>query len=149
MRFLLIFRRKWDFCLFQSLNQQEGNSIKIGYFIVTYFFTTYYQSFRLEYLMYSIVWNKRLLILYFFPGPTALLRALRLLNFGNFSMAYRYIQVWWAFCNITLHIFFMPYVYSRPHVYSFWQIFHALRLLHALRLFQTLEYLIKVCVVLI
>ena len=45
-----------------------------------------------------------------------------------------------GFCNINLHIFFMPYVYSRPYVYSFWQIFQALRLFPALRLFQTLEY---------
>ena len=28
-----------------------------------------------------------------FPGPTALLKALRLLNFGIFAMAYRYFQV--------------------------------------------------------
>ena len=66
--------------------------------------------------------------------------ALRLLDFGIFSRFYRYFQVWWAFCNINLHILFMPYVYSRPYVYSFLQIFQALRLFPALRLFQTLEY---------
>ena len=80
------------------------------------------------------------IIFVFFPGPTALLKALRLSNFGIFSMAYRYFQVWWVFCNINLHILFMPYVYSRPYVYSFWQIFQALWLFPALRLFQTLEY---------
>ena len=80
----------------------------------------------------------------FFPGPTALLKALRLLNFGIFPRVYRYFQVWWFFCNINLHILFMPYVYSRPYVYSFWQIFQALRLFPALRLFQTLEY--SVCI---
>ena len=55
-------------------------------------------------------------------------------------MAYRYFCILWVFCNITLHILFMPYVYSRPYVYSFGQIFQALRLFPAVRLFQTLEY---------
>ena len=41
----------------------------------------------------SIDEEKRLLILDIFPGPTALLNALRLLNFGFFSVAYRYFQV--------------------------------------------------------
>ena len=69
----------------------------------------------------------------FFPGPTALSKALRLLNFEIFSMAYRHFHVWWVFCNITLHILLMPglrsfkalfdkfsrpYAYSLPYVYS-------------------------------
>ena len=44
-----------------------------------------------------------------------------------------------VFCNINLHILFMPYIYSRPYVYSFWQIFQALCLFPALRLFRTLD----------
>ena len=94
---------------------------------------------------YSTVRNKRRTYVYyfliFFPGSTALLKALRLLNFGFFSMAYRYFQVLWVFCNITSRISFMPYVYLRPYVYSFWQIFKALRLFPALRLLRTLEYM--------
>ena len=50
-------------------------------------------------------------------------RPLRLLNFEIFPRVYRYFQVWWLFCNIYLHILFIPYLYSRPYVYSFWQIF--------------------------
>ena len=77
---------------------------------------------------------------YFFPGPTALLKALRLLNFWIFAMAHVYFQVWWGFFNITLNLLCMLYVYSRPYVYSFWQVFQVLRLFPALRLFRTLEY---------
>ena len=49
-----------------------------------------------ELYYYSIVRNieaLRLSILGFFPGPTALLKALRLLNFGIFPRVYRYFQV--------------------------------------------------------
>ena len=30
-----------------------------------------------------------------------------------------------GFCNITLHIFFMPYGHLSPYFYSFWQIFQS------------------------
>ena len=95
-------------------------------------------------LSYSIVRNKRRPyvndFLIFFPCPAALLKALRLSNFGIFPRVYRYFQVWWVFYNTNLHILFMPYVYWRLYVYSFWQVFQALWLFHALRLFRTLEY---------
>ena len=89
--------------------------------------------------MFSIVWNKRRA---YFNKFRIFFQALHLhlLSFGIFPRVYRYFQVWWVFCNINLHILFMPYVYSRPYVYSFWQIFQALRLFPALRLFRTLEY---------
>ena len=75
-----------------------------------------------------------------FPGPTALLKALCLLNFLILPRVYRYFQVLWGFCNINFHILFMPYIYSRPYVYSFCQIFPVLRLFPALHLFHSLEY---------
>ena len=61
--------------------------------------------------LFTTGWSKlhrpylRLLFLYFFPGPTALLKALRLLNVGNVSMGYRYFQFFYVYSNPYLHYF--------------------------------------------
>ena len=107
------------------------------------FFGTQFKNVHLRGLCSSRLCISRPYCMDFFPGPTALSKALRLLIFGIFARSYIYFHVWWGFCSINLHILFMPYVYSRPYVYSIWQIFHALRLFPALRLFQTLEYVPK------
>ena len=45
---------------------------------------------------------------FFFPGPTALIKALRLLNFRIFPRVYRYFQDWWGFCLFkALCLFFL------------------------------------------
>ena len=69
-------------------------------------------------------------ILDFFPGPTALLKAVRLLIFGISSMGYEYFQVY------SMHMFILVAKFSRPYVYSFCQIFQAVNLFPALRLFR-------------
>ena len=53
---------------------------------------------KLFYFFYSIFRNKRRpYILDIFPGPTALLKATRLLNFEIFSMGYGHFQVFGVF----------------------------------------------------
>ena len=109
---------------------------------------TWYSEKQLWFLLdaYSIVRNKRrpyVYYIWFFSRLYNLIKGPTFINFGIFSMVYQYFQVWRVFFNITLHILFMPYVYSRPYIYSFWQIFQALRLFPALRLFRTLEYVVS------
>ena len=95
----------------------------------------------------------------FFPGPTFLLYALRLLIFAILSRPYRYFQFWsilFLFFNISLHILFCRIFFImvthqvfisqdptfilfvnffRPYIYSFCPIFYALCLFKDLRLF--------------
>ena len=82
----------------------ETNAIQLHFYCGS--FDIYHSGLAGSHLFFVPVYivkisTVRLLILDFFPGPTTLLNALHLLNFGIFSMAYRYFQVLWVFCNIT------------------------------------------------
>ena len=76
----------------------------------------------------------------FFSRPYSLIKGPTFIKFWNFSQGLQMFSSLLVFCNINLHILFMPYFYSRPYIYSFWHIFHTLLLFPALRLFRTLEY---------